>query len=404
MAPSDDSFSVTFTPHLWHSITINRKDAIPKFQSPEGRAGLLRNGHLIQVLRADDPIVLEPFVEFGTTCTNLVSLDVTHSLYDFTGNVAVIRSSEMLSKGRRKGSIGAGQKSRLAISSFTSTAFGSLSGSNGSDLFGASTMTGLFSTPVAASTGLSNASASTELSDTPTSTSFGLVEAPTSTGFGFSGISASMTAGSTSLSTKVPSLEEFQRDGETYLVSVLERNPQLEFLVIPSHCLDCEGIVRVAGETLLSLKEFYSDDDLWQRGPSTFFKMYEHATRTGTSRIIAASEAVVEGSLKSTEGELLHPLLNSYPRLRELPMGISAKVNHDALERIRLADREITYLEMNQGPPSHVAQILTLAPPLKHLVLAGVGGRYTVHAYNDNRVKAAFLRHAPTLEHLDTAT
>ncbi|KAG0279483.1 hypothetical protein BGZ96_001949 [Linnemannia gamsii] len=293
------SFSATFTPHLWHSITINRNDAIPKFQSPEGRAGLLRNGHLIRVLRIYDPIALESFVEFGTTCANLVSLDVNHRVHHYTREV--IRTTEMLSRGRRKGLIGAGQKqiSRPPI-------FSVVTSSTGSGLFGA-----------------------------PAPSPFGLPRAPLPTGSVFSGASASSKAGFVAPSARVRSHAELQRDGETYLISVLERNPQLEFLVVPSHCLNCEAIVRIAGETLLSLKEFYSDADLWQG-------------------------------------------------LFTINFG--------------LADRNLTCLRMDQGPSSQVAQILTLAPFLKHLMLGGF------YASNDNIVKEALLRHAPSLEHLEIAT
>ena len=73
------------------------------------------------------------------------------------------------------------------------------------------------------------------------------------------GASTSVTSGSLYLSKRVRSNSQLQNDGETYLVSVLERNPQLEFLIVPSHCLDCQSIVKIAGESLLLLKELYSE-------------------------------------------------------------------------------------------------------------------------------------------------
>ncbi|KAG0279482.1 hypothetical protein BGZ96_001948 [Linnemannia gamsii] len=386
-------FFKVFTPLLWHSITIHPNDAILKFQSPEGRNGLLRNGHLIRVLRAYDPIALEPFVEFGTTCTNLVSLDVNHSTHHYTGNVTVTRTSEMLLKGRRRGSIGAGQK-QISLPSMFSVNTSSI----GSGLFGASipTSSGLFGASTPTSSGLF---------DAPAPRPFGSSSAPISTGSGSSSAFASVTAGFAP-SARARSNAERLRDGETYLVSVLERNPQLEFLVVPSYCLDCDTIVKLAGETMLSLKEFYSDADLWQQGPAINFGLGKHSITTDTSRIVAAPEAVVmvQGCLQFPGSELSHPLLNRYPRLRELQVKVSARVNHDALERIRLADRNLTYLEMGQGSPSQVAQILTLAPPLKHLMMTGYGGLHRVYANNDSTVMEAFLRHAPTLEHLETGT
>ncbi|KAF9547597.1 hypothetical protein EC957_008253 [Mortierella hygrophila] len=333
------SFLNTFAPHLWHSITIHRNDSTPKFQTPEGRAGLLRNGHHIRVLRAYDPVALEPFVESGITCTNLVFLDATHNVGRFTGGLATTRALTVLSKGMKRGSFGVGQRQ-----SFHTVV------SSGSGLFGAS---------------------------------------------------ASVTAGSLNPSKRVYSQAEFQSDGESYLVSILERNSQLEFLVVPSHCLDCQSIVKVAGESLLLLKEFYSDNDLRQRGPATYFSLRKQSriTRPQTGNALEA----MEGYLRYTNGGLLHPLLNDYPRLREMQMGISERVNHDALEGIRLADRGFMYLNMSHGQPSHVTQILMRAPPLKYIMLTRYGDAHVSYSSDDNAVKDAFLRHAPTLEHLSTA-
>ncbi|KAG0070982.1 hypothetical protein BGZ89_011941 [Linnemannia elongata] len=341
------SFLKTFAPHLWHSVTIHPDDSYPKFQTLEGRAGLLRNGHHIRVLRAYDPIALEPFLESGITCTNLVSLDVAHSLNQFTGDVATTRTLAMLSRGRRRGSIGVGQKSSSI-----------------------SAMCGF---------------------------------APSSTGSGLFGASTSEKVGSLSPSNRVRSRAELQSDGESYLVSVLERNPQLEFLVVPSHCLDCQAIVKVAGESLLLLKEFYSQNDLWQRGPSTYFSLRKPSMRTltQTGSVLGA----LEGNLQCTDGKLLHPHLNDYPRLRDMQTGIFDRLNHDALEGIRLADRDFTHLDMSHGWPSQVTQILMRTPPLKHIVLTydEDDDNRIAYASDDNAVKDAFLRHAPTLEHLSTA-
>lgn len=47
------------------------------------------------------------------------------------------------------------------------------------------------------------------------------------------------------------------RDAEEILVATLERNPRLEFLVVPSHCMESETVVKVDGEILLLLKEIF---------------------------------------------------------------------------------------------------------------------------------------------------
>ncbi|KAF9139768.1 hypothetical protein BG015_001913 [Linnemannia schmuckeri] len=190
------SFFNIFSPHLWHFITIHPNDPILKFQSPEGRAGLLRNGHHIRVLRAYGLFALEPFVESGSTCTNLVSLDVNHSVDRFTGKVTVTRTFEMLSRGRR-GSIGAGQRqiSRVMVFPFSHYA-------------------------------------------------------------------------------------ESKRVSETTLISILKRNLRLEFLIVPSYCLDCEAIAKVAGESLLFLKEFYSDNDLKLQRHTINFSLRENFRKT----------------------------------------------------------------------------------------------------------------------------
>ncbi|KAF8943474.1 hypothetical protein BGZ47_005391 [Haplosporangium gracile] len=358
------SFFNTFASHLWHSITIHPNDSIPKFQTSEGRVGLLRNGHLIRVLRAYDPIALQPFIESGTTCTNLVSLDVNHSLNQFTGEVAVIRTSEMLLRGRRRGSIGTGQRqvSRAVASTLSPRTFDfAPSSSVGSGLFGA---------PASPSTGLF-------------------------------GPSVPVPADYICPSARVRICAELGRERETYLISILERNPHLEFLVVPSYCLNYLPIVKVAGELLLSLKEFYSGTHIWLYGPAIYFSLRKRSRKTLDQN--GTGPEAVEGCFQSISDELLHPLLNDYPRLRDLQMGITEGVTHVVLEQIRLADKGFTCLVMTHGQPSQVTQILMRAPPLTHIVLTPDGGAYRAYDIDDNAVKNAFLRHAPTLEHFSTA-
>lgn len=83
-------------------------------------------------------------------------------------------------------------------------------------------------------------------------------------------------------------------------------------------------------------------------------------------------------------------------------MGITERLNHSALEGIRLADRGSTHLDMSHGQSLQVTQILIRAPPLKHIVLTQDGSAHRAYTSDDNVVKDAFLRHASTLEHFST--
>ncbi|KAF9282392.1 hypothetical protein BGZ88_011058 [Linnemannia elongata] len=355
------TFFNTFTPHLWHSITIHPNDLTSKFKTPEGRAGLLRNGHFIRVLRAYEAFALEPFVEFGITCTNLVSLHVNHNLDHFTGEAVVSGTREMLSRGRR-GSIGAGQRQVFLTGDFTVQ---------------------VFADPT---------SASTEAVDIYAST-------------GLSRLSAPVRPGSYDPSAFVLNAAKRLVDGQTYLIAVVERNPKLEFLVVPFEYPSSPPLMKVV-EQLLAPKEFYTFPDIYSRGPATKFSLRN--TRPGLLDTYRGEETV-EGYLHFTEGELRLPDLSHYPKVKKLREGITERVNHDELERIRLADRGLTYLETTYGPPSNATQILMHAPPLKHIVLTRDDSNdhrdEAKRAYesNENAAKTAFLRHAPTLEHFETA-
>ncbi|KAF8929235.1 hypothetical protein BGZ47_001190 [Haplosporangium gracile] len=399
--------SKIFSPHLWHSITIHPNDPILKFQSPEGRAGLIRNGHHIRILQAYSPFALEPFVESGSTCTNLVSLDVNHSVDQFTGKVTVTRTLQMLSRRRRRDPIGAGQRqiSRMIVSSLRPAPDGSVPAPIESRVFE------FFASPESSMTdALAFNSISGTYSDstgrvrTPLSALYHWLSPPASSLTGLPGVTFSSVATDPAFPTieGTRSYAESNSISETNLISILERNPQLEFLVVPSHCLDCEAIVKLAAESLLSLKEFYSDTDFQWQGPTINFSLREHCRKT-QAQTGTALEAV-EGRLQSAAGKLLHPLLSDYPRLRELQMDIYGRVHHDTLERIRLADRRLTYLEMTHGCQSGVTQILMRASPLKHIQMTRDWGSDAQGAYDskDSATKKAFLRHAPTLEHLET--
>ncbi|KAF9097522.1 hypothetical protein BGX23_008600 [Mortierella sp. AD031] len=303
----------TFTPHLWHSITILPNDPVLKFQSPEGRAGLLRNGHHIRVLRTFNLHTLEPFVNLfgrfgGTTASAEFSSDV-----DSTGFA-----------------------------------------------------------PAAPATGFGTAAPAVGFDAFPLSVSC--------TRRGFGGIPVGATSAA------------------QILVSILERNPRLEFLVVPWYCLESEAVVKVVAESLLSLKEFFSPSELWAEwDPSSRFSFYDKSfSRSQSGR---CAEPVVEGLIRSPRAIMPSELLKNYPRARELQLGISARINHEALERIRSASKDLSCLVISGGWPVHVAQILVEASGLTDITL----DRKARDGMVDNAVRQAFLKHAPTLEYLNVS-
>ncbi|KAG0289082.1 hypothetical protein BGZ97_006577, partial [Linnemannia gamsii] len=269
------SFFATFTPHLWHSITILHNDLIPKFQTPEARAGLLRNGHHIRVLRSQSVELLEPFLESGITCTNLVSLDTQIKFYaplwrsrSTEGTQSWDpRSSAMRSKVRR-GSVGTGQQQRpvpgfgytdpapasSAIGVFTAPSVLKLENIApvpvSSVMFASSSVSALdaaLPTPIIGSGnatlsgfGFGSTSISASGASLPASTSvFGGVTAPSALGFGYAtSVSASSHLfDSSPFSTPTgpfggaagqrPKAVTEKSEIELILAAILERNPRL---------------------------------------------------------------------------------------------------------------------------------------------------------------------------------
>ncbi|KAG0270737.1 hypothetical protein BGZ95_001591, partial [Linnemannia exigua] len=304
----------TFTPHLWHSITFRGYDATPKFRSPEGRAGLVRNGHHIRVLRATSLDLLEPFVEYGQTCTNIVSLD-GQSIGRTSASKLVPRTAAMVSKSRR-GLPEPGQRQDTAA-------------------------------PVQGA--------------------------------------------------KSP-VQKF-KDGKAILMSILERNPQLEFVVVPSHCMVSEDVLKLAEESLLSLKEFFTPTDLRSSEPAINFSLFRKTVLQPHTQPTPALTGVVH----PTERMLSRPLMKNYPRLMELQLDLASRINHDELEAVKFADKmSINSLEID-GCGSHQAaqvcrQILMIAPPLKSIEIFSVSQEGSPI---DSSVISAFLKHAPTLQFLN---
>ncbi|KAG0362399.1 hypothetical protein BGX24_005111 [Mortierella sp. AD032] len=421
------SFSIAFTPHLWHSITIQHTDPVPKFRTPEGCAGLLRNGHHIRVLRTYDPAALEPFLKYGKTCTKLVSFDTQYWYYTigrFPSPAPTHRPLAMMSKGRRW-SIGSGQKPPQVIGRD-----GGQCHSSGV-VFGNSSTSGIFGSPA------------------PTSTGFGIV--PVSTGFGAptTGSSASsvtvfgtpLTPGglgghgavpsSSSSAIKIPnkgtkSDAKARKDAETIVIALLTQNPHLEFLVLPSWCLENESIVALMEESLLSLKEFHSQVSNARQG--TFqenaqagrveFSLFDRSViRNGTRAVsgfrgcirpIADAAVGVGGGGDSGISVEAMALLNKYPRLRSLQLDLVATINREELEALKtVTDTSMTCLEIDVGDCHSVEQachqVLMNAPFLLtsiELTMRGPGNKIRFN----NTVMDAFLRHAPTLEYIDASS
>ncbi|KAK3819360.1 MAG: hypothetical protein JOS17DRAFT_756277, partial [Linnemannia elongata] len=397
------TFNTTFIPHLWHSITILQNDLVPKFQSPEGRAALLRNGHHIRVLRAFGPIALEPFVEFGTTCTNLVSLDVQHkslipiaSLSPLNRSYAP-RSSAMRSRGRR-GSAGTGQRQRPAsrfgfpVPPHTS-AFGEATQSSGFGFGSVSSTSGFGAsdhTPTSAFGGATNSSALGfgELAPIPASSG------PLGTSY-VSNATNLFSGGGFATDPWAMATAKRNRDAEAVLVGILKRNPRLEFLVVPSYCMESEAVIKLAGESLLLLKEFYSQDNLWARGYAAEFCLYEPCDSNWNN-----SELKVRGFLRQPGGARSVSLLKNYPRLTTLQLDIAARINDEELRKIRNTDTGLTCVDIYCGDAGRQAcrQILMEASGLTSIRV--VLGWREVKVPFDDMDRASFLKHAPTLEHL----
>ncbi|KAG0291704.1 hypothetical protein BGZ96_004913 [Linnemannia gamsii] len=248
----------TFIPHLWHSIPVLPKDFIPKFESPTGRAGLLRNGHHIRVLRSCDLESLDPFVKYGITCTNLVCLDTN---WRPSGHRAKGGRSAALIKTGRRGYVGNEQRQYESV--------------------------------------------------------------------------------------------------ETIVISILERNPLLEFLVVLPVLLEDDAVVKVVVECLPELKELYSPLDFkfsWTH--YTSFSLYREGSGSGQYPATPG----VQGSILSNS-TISCQLLQAYPRLRNLRHEALSRLSQEALEGLKFTDRDLNYLEI-RGKSPQVTQILMEIPEL----------------------------------------
>ncbi|KAF9142666.1 hypothetical protein BG015_000710 [Linnemannia schmuckeri] len=186
------------------------------------------------------------------------------------------------------------------------------------------------------------------------------------------------------------------RDAEAILVTILKRSPRLEFLIVSSHCLESEAVVKLAGESLLFLKEFYSQDSLWAAEPTGEFRLH------GKSYIPYSMtyQPEVKGLLRQPRGARSFSLLNNYPWLRALQLNIAAGINDKELRKIRRTNRELLHLEIHCGDAvgQTCRQILIEASGLISVNISQYERDEKMPSAT--RTGRVFLKHAPTLEHL----
>ncbi|KAF9905656.1 hypothetical protein EC991_001486 [Linnemannia zychae] len=459
------SWHSTFTPHLWHSITIRLDDPLPKFTTPAGRNGLLRNGNHIRVLRSPNLESLKPFLEYGTTCTNLICIDAQWSVretwsskfyFASTSSMDVRRSAAMMATGRR-GSVGTGQKQKqrhpfgfgnsgilfgspavtasipvmitLPVDSTTSSTSPSPTAatttlvesiltssehlppapaasepaaiSNGSApspaLFDAPALpaTSSFGSATTAPSLFGAASASAGLFGSA-SASTGFVSAPIATTPSSLGSTPAQTFGAPSLSlggmSRAP-LHEWDETLETILITIIRRNPRIEFLAVPSHCLQSEALCKVVAENLPELKEFYSPSDQECRdGSSTTFTLAKECGGVGFEH----STPVFTGSIYSP---MSYPILEIYPRLMEIQLRFIARINRDTLKQIRSFDKDsFSLVRFEKWALSHVSLILEELPAETGIVFDLESSMMGKHVGSENI--PVIFKCAPRLEHM----
>lgn len=302
----------TFTPHLWHSITVQNHDPVSKFLSPSGRAGLVRNGHHIRVLRTSSLEALDSFVKYGFTCTNLVCLDTDHKSGGHVGmprgTSIGVRSVALIATGRR-GSVGEGQVQVPYC--FHATPHPSV---------------------------------------TPLLTTVPLKRPPPHT----------------TVDVNAPTLR--YEEAETILVTILMRNPRLAFLVIRLDWLENKAVVKVIAEDLLDLKEFYSP--VMYRHPREYGASYAlYRDGDGLKRGTAMPE--IQGHIQSAS-TMPDYLSEAYPRVKDLLQAAESSLCREVQERPRFADRDLVGLSIN-GKSPEIAKILIEIPTLKTIIITGYG-------------------------------
>ncbi|KAK3845823.1 MAG: hypothetical protein J3R72DRAFT_520968 [Linnemannia gamsii] len=385
-----------FTPHLSYSITILPHDPSPKFTTAEGLAGLLRNGHHIRVIprQGSTPMRSSAMIAVGRRGSTGVGQRQV-SPYAVIGTPAPLPAAAPVMTTLESTSIPTTTTTTTTTQGSTSTSSetvqaASLStligdGSAATGLFGAPATTGLFDALSPSATGsASPATSAFSAAPAPAPSLFGTASAPTSlfggasksvvlepasTGFGHTLTTASSssigsiptpTFGRTPVQMFQPSLVfsgPLNEPEERILISILQRNPRLEFLVVPSHCLKSHAVVKVVAESLPELKEFYSPMDLWSRGGSTTSFVLTKGSKLPTFGNLTP---VSTGNIQSP---MSYSIFAIYPRLRDLQQGVIARINQEALERIRSTDKDsFDHVRFDGWDLSHISLVLKELP------------------------------------------
>ncbi|KAG0291698.1 hypothetical protein BGZ96_004907 [Linnemannia gamsii] len=215
-------------------------------------------------------------------------------------------------------------------------------------------------------------------------------------------------------------------EARSILKTIIERNPRIEFVIVPQHCFESEAVVKVAAESLLWLREIYSASSMSSWGSHAQFvlsvgRQKPHSSKNVPSFVLSSQqqeqgkvEAEKEEQVLKVEGFLCRtnyitprPLMSEYPRLKDLELVKS--MNQWQMERIRTSnhsnERNLVCLEIIDGQPSEITQILHEAPEgLTSITLAQLQNpfSYTCSNFSFDKIgatRSVFLKHAPTLEH-----
>lgn len=416
----------TFTPHLWHSITIQLNDPTPKFQTPLGRAGLLRNGYFIRVLRTYSLHTLKPFVEHGVTCTNLVSLDAEYDPGHSSSETRCMKGRTPMMRARgRRGSVGTGQRQ--------------LQGPEEDPCHGGR---GRREEEQVEEQDLNQAREEWEKNFEATRarkaeyrrrlgivTQEGEGRGERGGSDGREGESAVSHFLSSMLTQRAHDIARARRDEEarSILKTILERNSRVEFVIVPQHCFESEAVVKVAAESLLCLREIHSASSMCNWGSLAHFvlsvgRQKPHRSKNVPSFALSSQQQQkkqwkeesekkeqvlkIEGFLYRTNYITPRPLMKEYPRLKDLELEMVKSMNQWQMERIRTSnhssERDLVCLEIIHGQPSEITQILRETPEgLTSITLTQYPLSFGNVSFDKigGTTRSVFLKHAPTLEH-----
>ncbi|KAG9072958.1 hypothetical protein KI688_000739 [Linnemannia hyalina] len=292
----------------------------------------------------------------------------------------------------------------------TWTGFGAPAASTG---FGASAATAGFGAPAPATTGF-GALATGEFHGYGAS----LLSSPASAAVAKA--SESSPSSSSSINTKPKAVKSVAVAEETILLTLLAQNPYLEYLALPSYCLEKEDVVALLWESLMSLKELRSQSEspgqggLWcarEGARAARFSLFDRpviydgmrsvSAFMGHIQPIAGVGVVGGGGGGGDMSSAAWALVEKYPRLRDLQLDLVATINREELDALRaVTDSNLAYLEIDichqvlvntpgEGSFSTSIELATCGPGEEH--------RF------DNTVMDTFLRHASTLEYIDVS-